>query len=158
MPCASPDFNRLAPVSRRPGPLMHRSTWCNPWQSLVCCFQLQIFHIFFVHHPSRIKNPRNQKHHSSTLLSMASQGLRHPILFPFRPRTHEVEPIEYWLGTPQPPPCFWKLAPNFHDTRLEIEARFPATPPSGKSKPNLSRAWGESSPRPFAYKLKPLPN
>ena len=46
--------------------------------------------------------------------------LRHPILFPFRPRTHEV--IHH---------VFWKLAPNFHDTGLEIEARFPATPPSG---------------------------
>ena len=32
-------------------------------------------------------------------------------------------------------PCFWKLAPNFHDTGLETEARFPATPPSGNRAP-----------------------
>ena len=118
-------FNRLAPVSRRPRPPMHRSTWCNPWQSLVCCFPLQkFFTFFFVHHPSRIKNPRNRKHPQFHPVIHGNTRLRHPILFPFRPRTHEVDP-----------PCFWKLAPNFHDTGLETEARFPATPPSGNRSP-----------------------
>ena len=86
-------FNRLAPVSRRPGPPMHRSTWCNPWQSLVCCFPLQkFFTSFFVHHPSRIKNPRNQKHPQFHPVIHGNTRLRHPILFLFVPALTKLNP------------------------------------------------------------------
>ena len=61
------------------------------------CFPLQkFFTSFFVHHPSRIKNPRNQKHPQFHLVinGHGNKRLRHPILFPFRARVHKVEPIE----------------------------------------------------------------
>ena len=85
----------------------------------------KVFHIFFCSPSFPHKEPK--KPETSTVFHPVIHGntrLRHPILFPFRPRTHEVDP-----------PCFWKLAPNFHDTGLEIEARFPATPPSGNRSP-----------------------
>ena len=37
-----------------------------------------------------------------------------------------------------------KLGPNFQNTGLEIEPRFPAKPLRRKSVPNLGRSWGES--------------
>ena len=46
-----------------------------------------------------------------------------------------------------------KLGPNFQDTGLEIEPRFPAKPLHRKSVPNLGRAWEESSLQPFGCKL-----
>ena len=46
-----------------------------------------------------------------------------------------------------------KLGPNFQNTGLEIEPRFPAKPLRRKSVPNLDRSWGESSLQPFGCKL-----
>ena len=46
-----------------------------------------------------------------------------------------------------------KLGPNFRNTGLEIEPRFPAKPLRRKSVPNLGRSWGESSLQPFGCKL-----
>ena len=46
-----------------------------------------------------------------------------------------------------------KLGPNFQNTGLEIEPRFPAKPLRRKSVPNLGRSWGESSLQPFGCKL-----
>ena len=46
-----------------------------------------------------------------------------------------------------------KLGPNFQNTGLEIEPRFPAKPIRRKSVPNLGRSWGESSLQPFGCKL-----
>ena len=137
---------------------MHRSTWCNPWQSLACCFPLQkFFTSFFVHHPSRIKNPRNQKHPQFHPVIHGNTRLRHPILFPFRPRTHEVEPIEYWLGTLQPSTMFLEIGPQFPRHRAGKRGSVSSNTTLWKSEPKLSRAWGESSLRPFAYKLESLP-
>ena len=42
-----------------------------------------------------------------------------------------------------------KLGPNFQNTGLEIEPRFPAKPLRRKSVPNLGRSWRESSPATF---------
>ena len=44
------------------------------------------------------------------------------------------------------------LGPNFQNTGLEIEPRFPAKTSLRKSVPNLGRAWGESNLRPFGCK------
>ena len=46
-----------------------------------------------------------------------------------------------------------KLGPNFQNTGLEIEPRFPAKPLRRKSVPNLGRSWGEASLQPFGCKL-----
>ena len=46
-----------------------------------------------------------------------------------------------------------KLGPNFQNTGLEIEPRFPAEPLRRKSVPNLGRSWRESSLQPFGCKL-----
>ena len=46
-----------------------------------------------------------------------------------------------------------KLGPNFQNTGLEIEPRFPAKPLRRKSVPNLGRSWRESSLQPFGCKL-----
>ena len=46
-----------------------------------------------------------------------------------------------------------KLGPNFQNTGLEIEPRFPAKPLRRKSMPNLGRSWRESSLQPFGCKL-----
>ena len=46
-----------------------------------------------------------------------------------------------------------KSGPNFQNTGLEIEPRFPAKPLRRKSVPNLGRSWGESSLQPFGCKL-----
>ena len=46
-----------------------------------------------------------------------------------------------------------KLGPNFQNTGLEIEPRFPANPLRRKSVPNLGRSWRESSLQPFGCKL-----
>ena len=46
-----------------------------------------------------------------------------------------------------------KLGPNFQNTGLEIEPRFPAKPLRQKSVPNLGRSWRESSLQPFGCKL-----
>ena len=46
-----------------------------------------------------------------------------------------------------------KLGPNFQNTGLEIEPRFPAKPLGRKSVPNLGRSWRESSLQPFGCKL-----
>ena len=46
-----------------------------------------------------------------------------------------------------------KLGPNFQNTGLQIEPRFPAKPLRRKSVPNLGRSWGESSLQPFGCKL-----
>ena len=46
-----------------------------------------------------------------------------------------------------------KLGPNFQNTGLEIEPRFPAKPLRRKSVPNLGRSWRESSLQPFSCKL-----
>ena len=46
-----------------------------------------------------------------------------------------------------------KLGPNFQNTGLETELRFPAKPIRRKSVPNLGRSWGESSLQPFGCKL-----
>ena len=43
-----------------------------------------------------------------------------------------------------------KLGPNFQNTGLEIEPRFPAKPLRRKSVPNLGRSWRESSLRKVA--------
>ena len=45
-----------------------------------------------------------------------------------------------------------KLGPNFQNTGLEIEPRFPAKPLCRKSAPNLGRAWGGLNLRPFGCK------
>ena len=49
-----------------------------------------------------------------------------------------------------------KLGPNFQNTGLEIEPRFPAKPLRRKSVPNLGRLWRESSLQPFGCKLARL--
>ena len=49
-----------------------------------------------------------------------------------------------------------KSGPNFQNTGLEIEPRFPAKPLRRKSVPNLGRSWGESSLQPFGCKLARL--
>ena len=49
-----------------------------------------------------------------------------------------------------------KLGPNFQNTGLEIEPRFPAKPLRRKSVPNLGRSWWEPSLQPFACKLARL--
>ena len=46
-----------------------------------------------------------------------------------------------------------KLGPNFQNTGLEIEPRFPAKPLRRKSVPNLGRSWRESSLQPKGCKL-----
>ena len=46
-----------------------------------------------------------------------------------------------------------KLGPNFQNTGLEIEPRFPAKPLRRKSVPNLGRSWRESGLQPFGCKL-----
>ena len=46
-----------------------------------------------------------------------------------------------------------KSGPNFQNTGLEIEPRFPAKPLRRKSVPNLGRSWRESSLQPFGCKL-----
>ena len=55
--------------------------------------------------------------------------------------------------TPPGPQFLRKLGPDFQDTGLEIEPRFPAKPLHRKSVPNLGRAWEESSLRPCGCKL-----
>ena len=101
MPCASPDSICPAPDAWQADPdPMHRSCGCN--RTCDCthikkCFPLQkFFTSFFVHHPSRIKNPRNQKHPQfhPVINEHGNKRLRRPILFHFRVRVHEVEPIE----------------------------------------------------------------
>ena len=54
------------------------------------------------------------------------------------------------------PKFLWKLGPNFQNTGLEIEPRFPAKPLRRKSVPNLGRSWREPSLQPFGCKLARL--
>ena len=72
-------------------------------------------------------------------------------------------PLHAWLAPREVNPTFRtappglqflrKLGPNFQNTGLEIEPRFPAKHLRRKSVPNLGRSWGESSLQPFGCKL-----
>ena len=58
------------------------------------------------------------------------------------------------VGAARSQPKFLRnLGPNFQNTGLEIEPRFPAKPLRRKSVPNLGRSWRESSLQPFGCKL-----
>ena len=155
-------FNRLAPVSRRPGPHASQQVvypqkicGCNRTCDCTCiknCFPLQkFFTSFFVHHPSRKKNPRNQKHPQfhPVINEHGNKRLRHPILLPFFscPRSRSwAHRIVAWHTT-----TLHKFSGNWPPVSTTQEITI------WKSGPNLSRARGESSLRPFACKLGSLP-
>ena len=147
---------------------MHRSKWCNrkrsvgvtahviaPASKFSHCRSFSHLFLFTILPVKRTQETRNI--HSSTLLStsMATKGCR--IFFPFPARVHEVEPIEWLLGTPQPSTISLEIGPQIPWWRAGNRASVSSKAAIWKSGPNLSRARGESSLRPFAYKLGPLP-
>ena len=78
----------------------------------------------------------------------------HPLPLSAWSAPREVNPT--FRTTPPGLQFLRKLGPNFQNTGLEIEPRFPAKPLRRKSVPNLGRSWGESSLQPFGCKLARL--
>ena len=70
----------------------------------------------------------------------------HPLPLSAWSAPREVNPT--FRTTPPGLQFLRKLGPNFQNTGLEIEPRFPAKPLRRKSVPNLGRSWGESSLQP----------
>ena len=128
-------LNRLAPVSRRPGRFvaLDQGLWIAEKRKLYIMLVIMYIYIYI---------------HRSKYIYVYFEGLQenHVMLTSFA--------LTCMVGAARSQPKFLrKLGPNFQNTGLEIEPRFPAKPLCRKSVPNLGRSWRESSLQPFGCKL-----